>query len=66
MVAYLCFKTYSIFKRFIIIPQMSHKPVTENSKKWLLLHSFSDFIGGGTFLIASIILFPGFTEKFDN
>jgi len=42
-------------------------PSTLNrTKEWKLWHSFNYFLGGGTFLVGSFILFPYFGQYFDT
>ena len=37
----------------------------ERSHKWKIWHGLNYFIGGGTFLIGSILLFPRFNDYLD-
>lgn len=41
------------------------KSTADNTNKWRLWHGFNYFLGGGTFLIGSLLLFPFFNDYLD-
>jgi hypothetical protein len=38
----------------------------DNGNKWKLWHAFNYFVGGGTFLVGSVMLFPIFANYMDT
>ncbi len=44
---------------------MASDSTYQNSNAWKLWQGFNYFLGGGTFLIGSLILFDSFSSRFD-